>query len=122
MGAPRPFPIASETAGSTLPIWLIPVRAKQAAARRVREAAAAYREASGGRAASPAAKRGRTARPFVPVERVGLSLDEVNAALQLAVDHDFLASRSEAAFCQAGVVAPPDSLTNETSDDSGEAG
>jgi hypothetical protein len=88
-----------------MPAWLREVLEQKAAARRARAAEAAYREASGGRVAA----------------RVGsLSLDEVNAALMDAAEAEFLASRSEAAFCQAGVVAPPDSLTDETPSDFGE--
>ncbi len=44
----------------------------------------------------------------------------VNVALQDAAFSDFEASQSEAAFRQAGVVAPPDSLTGETPLDFGE--
>lgn len=110
-----PRPAAS--AGTAMPLWLRDVLAEKAEARRVAESAAAYREASGGRAVRGASAT-RTARPTAV--RVGLSLDEVNAALLDAADAEFLASRSEAAFCQAGVVAPPDSLTDETSLDFGE--
>ncbi|WP_233177179.1 hypothetical protein [Ralstonia sp. ASV6] len=112
---PRP----SEFSGRSKPVWLVEVLAKKAEAQRVAASEAAYREASGGRAATPAAQRGRTARPPVAL-RNSLSLDEINAALSDAADDSLLASRSEAAFCQAGVVAPPDSLTDETSSDFGE--
>lgn len=112
-------PVPSAIAGTKKPLWLRLVLIEKARARRVAASAAAYREASGGRAATPAAQRGRTARPPVS-SPVSLSLDEVNAALSDAADASFLASRSEAAFCQAGVVAPPDSLTDETPADSGE--
>ncbi|WP_303679328.1 hypothetical protein [Ralstonia mannitolilytica] len=110
---PRP----SATAGASMPVWLRELLAKKAEVRRVAASGAAYREASGGRAARGALAT-RDARPAAG--GVGLSLDDVNAALSAAVDSEFLASRSEAAFCQAGVVAPPDSLTDETSFDSGE--
>ncbi len=63
---------------------------------------------------APRSRVGDSMRP------AGASLDLVNAALQEAAALDSLASRSEAAFCQAGVVAPPDSLTGETRCDSGE--
>ncbi|TBW60235.1 hypothetical protein EZV77_19455 [Burkholderia thailandensis] len=49
-----------------------------------------------------------------------LSLEGVNPELAGTAMSDFFASRSEAAFCQAGVVAPPDSLTGETRCDSGD--
>lgn len=98
-------PVASATAGTRMPAWLRQVLEQKAAVRRVRAVELAYRHASGGRVAAP---------------RRSLSLDEVNAALFDAADAEFLASRSEAAFCQAGVVAPPDSLTDETPPDSGE--
>ncbi|QUP55438.1 hypothetical protein GO998_08940 [Ralstonia syzygii] len=91
--------------GAIRPAWLRQVLAEKAAARRVRAVEIAYRNASGGRAA--------------PARR-SLSLGEVNAALYDAAEAEFLASRSEAAFCQAGVVAPPDSLTDETPLISGE--
>lgn len=88
-----------------MPVWLREVLEQKAAARRARASEEAYRNASGGRVAA---------------RRESLSLDEVNAALMDAAEAEFLASRSEAAFCQAGVVAPPDSLTDETSPISGE--
>lgn len=98
-------PVASATAGRFMPVWLRQVLAEKAAVRRVRAVEIAYRSASGGRAA--------------PARR-SLSLDEVNAALCDAAEAEFLASRSEVLFCQAGVVAPPDSLTDETPSISGE--
>ncbi|MFJ4290328.1 hypothetical protein ACIP1U_11135 [Cupriavidus sp. NPDC089707] len=104
----RPFPVRSATAGRQLPAWLVLVRKEQEEARRVRAVAVAYARASGGMV------KVKTMAPALAT-----SLDEVNAALQLAVDHEFLAARSEAAFCQAGVVAPPDSLTGETRSDFG---
>lgn len=91
--------------GVIKPLWLRQLLERKAAERRARLAEQAYREASGGRAAAP---------------HGSLSLDEVNAALSDAADASFLASQSEAAFCQAGVVAPPDSLTDETPLDFGE--
>ncbi len=115
-----PFPIRSTTAGTSLPDWLIQVRDERAKAIRVRLTARAYFEASGGRSAAPAAKRGRTVRPLEVSTMPELALDKINAALQEAVLSNFSASRSEAAFCQAGVVAPPDSLTGETRCDGGE--
>nr|WP_233176904.1 hypothetical protein [Ralstonia sp. ASV6] len=90
---------ARDSHGVIKPLWLRQLLGRKAAEHRARLAEQAYREASGGRVSSP---------------RRSLSLDEVNAALSDAADDSFLASRSEAAFCQAGVVAPPDSLTDET--------
>lgn len=49
-----------------------------------------------------------------------LSLEEVGPKLAAVAMSDFFSSRGEAAFCQAGVVAPPDSLTGETRCDSGD--
>ncbi|ANH72272.1 hypothetical protein ACS15_1729 [Ralstonia insidiosa] len=103
--AGRVIPVASAAAGQTMPVWLRELLEQKAAARRARASEQAYRNASGGRVAG---------------RRGSLSLDEVNAALSDAAEAEFLASRSEAAFCQAGVVAPPDSLTDETPLDSGE--
>ena len=99
-----------------MPAWLRELLAKKAEARRVAASAAAYRIASGGRVDTSRALRGRGLAAAAPT----VSLDEINAALLDAAEDSFLASRSEAAFCQAGVVAPPDSLTDETSLDFGE--
>lgn len=118
--AARPIPLRAASAGASLPAWLVQVRAEQEHVRRVRASASAYAIASGARAASPAAKRGRTARAAGAVAVALPSLDMVNVALQDAAFSDFEASQSEAAFRQAGVVAPPDSLTGETPLDFGE--
>jgi len=115
----RVFPVRSATAGSRLPAWLVLVRKEQEEARRVERNArlhAAMRGDDLNLEGAPAGWRrvGSNFRPAV------FSLDMLNAALQEAAELDFLASRSEAAFCQAGVVAPPDSLTDETPLDFGE--
>ncbi|GAA7769434.1 hypothetical protein HpMS107_51500 [Helicobacter pylori] len=111
----RPFPRPAATAGSALPVWLQKVREAQAEERRRRDGARAYFLASGGRVSARGASATRGARVGV-----AMSLDETNAALMDAADSDFLASRSEAAFCQAGVVAPPDSPDLGNAHDFGE--
>ena len=103
--AGRVVPVASAAAGQSMPVWLRDLLEQKAAARRARASEEAYRNASGGR---------------VAVRRGSLSLDEVNAALMDAAEAEFLASRSEAAVCQAGVVAPPDSPDLGNPSDSGE--
>lgn len=116
----RPFPVPAASAGTSLPTWLVQLRAERSAALRVVVSERAYREATGGRVASPAAGRGRTTRTN-EIEHVSqTSLDEVNAELRGMLSDGFFASLCEAVFFQAGVVAPPEGLKFETRHDSGE--
>lgn len=116
----KPFPVPAASAGTSLPAWLVQLRAERSAALHVVASERAYREATGGRVASLPAERGRTTRTneAEPVSRT--SLDEANAELRGMLSDGFFASPGEAVFFQAGVVAPPEGLKFETRHDSGE--